>query len=123
MYDKKKVDDFVFRSENLAKNVDKDKAFTIIVNEIDNCDYRYLNEYITALNFVRHEKVLDWIEKNIHRTTNVGTNWGHLAASSYLSWDRTNKWLTHGRPMSLVALDALLFCTTVSGNSTFMWSP
>ncbi|MGH2647815.1 MAG: hypothetical protein ACRDE8_09625 [Ginsengibacter sp.] len=113
MYDQEKVDDFVFRSENLAKSVDKDKAFTIIVHEIDNCEDRYLNEYITALNFIRNDKVLDWLENNIHRTTNIGTNWGHLAASSYLSWDRADKWLTNGRPLSLVALDGVMFCTTV----------
>jgi hypothetical protein len=113
MNDQEKVDDFVFRSENLAKSLDKDEAFTIIAAEIDNCENKYLNEYIAALNFIRHEKVLDWIEKNAHRITNVGTNWGHLAASSYFNWDRAKKWLTKGRPLSLIALDALIFCTTL----------
>jgi hypothetical protein len=74
---------------------------------------RYLNGYITALNFVRNEKVLDWIENNIHRTENIGLNWGHLAASSYLSWDRASKWLTCGRPLSLVSSDGIMFCTTI----------
>jgi len=113
MYDQEKVDDFVARSKSLAKSVDKDKAFTIIINEIENCEDSYLNEYITALNFIRNERVLDWIENNINRTKNIGTNWGHLAASSFLSWERANKWLTNGRPLSLVALDGLMFCTTV----------
>jgi hypothetical protein len=113
MYDQEKVDEFVFRSENLAKSVDKDKAFLIISQEIGRCEDRYLNEYITALNFIRNDKVLDWIEKNIHRTTNIGLNWGHLAASSCFSWDRANKWLTSGRPLSLVALDGIMFCTTI----------
>jgi hypothetical protein len=36
-----------------------------------------------------------------------------LAASSYLSWNRAEKWLTNGRPLSLVALDGIMFCTTV----------
>ena len=113
MYDQEKVDEFIFRSEDLAKTVDKDNAFLIISQEIDSCEGRYLNEYITALNFIRSDKVLDWIENNIHRTTNIGLNWGHLAASSYLSWDRASKWLRSGRPLSLVALDAIMFCTTV----------
>lgn len=113
MYDQKKVDDFVRRSESLSNSVDKDKAFDIIVYEINNCEDKYLNEYITALNFIRNEKVLDWIEENIHRAKNIGTNWGHLAASSYFSWDRADKWLTNGRPLSFIALDSLLFCTTV----------
>ena len=113
MYDQEKVDEFVFRSENLAKTVDRDKAFLTISQEIESCEDSYLNEYITALNFIRSDKVLDWIETNIHRTTNIGLNWGHLAASSHLSWDRANKWLTSGRPLSLVALDGIMFCTTI----------
>jgi hypothetical protein len=58
MYDQDKVDDFIFRSENLAQSVDKDKAFEIIVHEIDNCEDRYLNEYITALNLSATTKFL-----------------------------------------------------------------
>jgi hypothetical protein len=113
MYDQEKVDEFVFRSENLAKSIDKDKAFLIISQEIDKCEDRYLNEYITALNFVCNDRALDWIENNIHRTTNIGLNWGHVAASSKFSWDKANKWLTSGRPLSLVALDGIMFCTTI----------
>jgi hypothetical protein len=113
MYDQQKVDDFIFRSETLAKGIDKNKAFGIIINEINNCEDKYLNEYITALNFIRDIKVLDWIEENIHRAKNIGTNWGHLAASSFFSWERGNKWLTNSRPLSLVALDAIIFCTTI----------
>ena len=113
MYDQEKVDEFIIRSEDLAKSADKDEAFIIISKEIDNCEDKHLNEYITALNFIRNNKVLDWIEKNINRTTNIGLNWGHLTASSYLSWDRASKWLASGRPLSLVALDAIMFCTTV----------
>ena len=113
MYDQEKVDEFVTRSEELAKSADKDEAFIIISKEIDNCEDKYLNEYITALNFIRNDKVLDWIENNIHRTNNIGLNWGHLAASSYLSWSRAEKWLTTGRPLSLVALDGIMFCTSV----------
>ena len=113
MYDQEKVDEFISRSEDLAKCVDQNEAFIIISKEIANCEGRYLNEYITALNFIRNDKVLDWIENNIHRSTNIGLNWGHLAASSYLSWNRAEKWLTTGRPLSLVALDGIMFCTTV----------
>jgi hypothetical protein len=113
MYDQEKVDDFIFRSENLAKGLDRDKAFDIIADEINNCEDKYLNEYITALNFIRNEKVLDWIEENVNRVKNIGENWGHLAASSYFSWERADKWLKCGRPLSLIALDAILFCTTV----------
>lgn len=113
MYDREKVDDFIQRSEAFIQEHDKDKAFQIISAEIDACEDSYLNEYITPLNFIRSEKVLGWIERSTHRITNIGINWGHLAASSYFSWDRAEKWLEQGRPLSLIALDALVFCTTV----------
>ena len=35
---------------------------------------------------------------------------GRLAAVSNLKWERVVKWLTSGRPLSLVALDALIAC-------------
>ena len=113
MNDQEQIDDFISRSKNIAKNLDRDEAYTIISSEIDMCDDRYLHEYITALNFIRHEKVLDWIETNSQRITNVNLNWGHLAASSHFSWSRADKWLTIGRPLSLIALDALIYCTTL----------
>jgi hypothetical protein len=113
MYNQEKVDDFIQRSEEVIQNNDKDNAFKIISAEIDSCEDRYLNEYITALNFIRSERVLEWIEENTHRIINVGLSWGHLAASSHFTWDRADKWLEEGRPLSLIALDALVFCTTV----------
>ena len=90
MYDQEKVYEFVFRSESLAKSVDKDKTFLIISQEIDSCEDEYLIEYITALNFIRNDKVLDWIENNNHRTTNIGLNWGHLAAVTTRNNKRTH---------------------------------
>lgn len=113
MDDRVKVDDFLDRASVISETLDKDEAFKILTKEIDSCDDRLINEYITALNYIRHEKVLDWIEKNIQRTNNIGLNWGHLAASSQFNWTRADKWLTLGRPLSLVSLDALIFCTTV----------
>jgi hypothetical protein len=107
-----KIDEFILRSEDIAKAHDKEEAFKIITSEIDVCDNTYINDYVAALNFIQYEKVLEWIEKNSPRITNVHLNWGHLAASSQFSWDRADKWLTKGRPLSLIALDALVFCTT-----------
>ena len=40
---------------------------------------------------------------------------GTLAATSQFSWSNADKWLDVGRPSSLVAIDALLFCST-TGN-------
>ncbi len=112
MYDLEKVDDFIFRAENIAKSCSKAEAFLTISAEIDACEDIHLNDFIAALNFIRYDKTLDWIEGNTHRIANIGINWGHVAASSHFSWDRTCKWLSYGRPLSLIALDALMFCTT-----------
>jgi hypothetical protein len=51
---------------------------------------------------------LDWIEENAHSP--VDSSWGLLAASSRFDWERAKKWLSSGRPLSLVALDALDWC-------------
>ncbi len=113
MHDREIIEDFYLRSENVQNNFDKDEAFRIISSEIDSCDDRFLYEYIGTLNYIRNEKVLDWIETSSKRIINVGQNWGHLAASSQFNWKRAEKWLLQGRPLSLIALDALMFCTTI----------
>ena len=51
---------------------------------------------------------LDWIEENAHPP--VDSSWGLLAASSKFDWERAKRWLSLGRPLSLVALDALDWC-------------
>lgn len=112
MCDQKKVDDFIEKAQTIAKTFDKATALSMITEEIDLCEDRYLNEYISALNFVREESILEWIEANRYRIKNVSLNWGHLAAVSNFNWNKAEQWLTCGRPLSLIALDALVFCTT-----------
>lgn len=67
---------------------------------------RKLNECIGALSWFRSDRVLDWIERNAPNT-NVTGQWGQLAALSNLTWGRADDWLAQGRPLSLIALDAL----------------
>lgn len=62
----------------------------------------------------RNPKMLDWIEQHIQSP--VTNDWGNLAADSEINWERTLKWLTSGRPLSLVALDALLAIFYVDEN-------
>lgn len=59
-----------------------------------------------ALAFFRSEHVLDWMEERVREAGTGG--WGRLAAASALDWPRVAAWLARGRPLSLVALDALL---------------
>lgn len=51
-------------------------------------------------------QVLDWIERTV--SSPVSDRWGYLAARSGLTWEVASRWLTAGRPISLVAIDALL---------------
>ena len=57
----------------------------------------------------RDTRVLDWIEVNVHDP--LTHQWGDLAAASGIDWTRAAKWLRSGRPLSLVALDALVVCS------------
>ena len=48
---------------------------------------------------------------------------GVLAASSKFDWERAKKWLSLGRPLSLVALDALDWCVCSGRKSPLMNPP
>lgn len=60
---------------------------------------------MNALTWLQSERVLDWIERTIAEP--LTDRWGTLASYSALSWRRVVAWLEAGRPLSLVALDAL----------------
>lgn len=81
------------------------KKVTGVLSEMDNIKRsaakNILYWFETPLN-------LDWIEENV--CSPVDGSWGLLAASSKFDWDRAKKWLSLGRPLSLVALDALCWC-------------
>ena len=47
---------------------------------------------------------------------NVVGNWGTIAVVLQFSWDRAAKWLHAGRPLSLIALDALILCIDANDN-------
>lgn len=100
-------------AEPLAKCLNFDEAFGLITKELEKGDDKFLSENVSALLYFQSDQTLDYIEKVSSRIKNVSSNWGQLAASSEFSWNRANKWLTIGRPLSLVALDSLIYCTTI----------
>jgi hypothetical protein len=59
-----------------------------------------------GLLWFRSRRVLDWIEAHAP-VSNVTEDWGRLAALSDLDLMRVKRWIATGRPLSLVALDAL----------------
>lgn len=65
-----------------------------------------------ALVWFRSSKTLDWMEQRVPKNE-ITSNWGEVAAYSQLSWDRARTWLERGRPLNLVAVDALKTCFLV----------
>ena len=63
-------------------------------------------DYIIALAFFQSSETLIWIENNIPQS-NISDKWGLLAAASNISQKKIEAWLSGGRPLSLVGLDAL----------------
>ncbi|WP_158850991.1 hypothetical protein [Algibacter sp. L1A34] len=112
MYDREKIENFQIRMEEIIEKLDKKEAFELITSELNECEDKYLTEFMAPLNFLEYEPVLDWVEQNANRTKNITQDWGHLSASSNFTWQRAEKWLEMGRPLSLIALDATMFCTT-----------
>jgi hypothetical protein len=84
------------------------EGFQRVIHELDTMTPREVRFSCSALAYFCAEKTLDWLE--IHVSAPVTETWGRLAAVSQLSWVRVTKWLDQGRPLSLVALDALYAC-------------
>lgn len=99
-------------AEALAKCLPFDEAFSELTREIEKEEDKKLAMKVMSLIHFEHPETLDWIEKMKSRITSVSDSWGNLTAASKLDWPRAKKWLEDGRPISLIALDALIYCTT-----------
>ncbi|MNK36075.1 hypothetical protein D3C87_546160 [compost metagenome] len=112
MFDYETTESFLLRAEEISNSNTKQDAFEIITNELLIIENKYLNECLNGLTFLQYENCLEWIEENISRTENITLSWGHLAGISKFNWKIAEKWIDSGRPLSLVSLDAINFCTT-----------
>jgi hypothetical protein len=99
-------------AEVITQCLESDEAFRIITAELESGDERFLNDHVSTLIYFQSDRVLDWFEMNINRVKNITPTWGQVASCSGFTWNRANEWLTIGRPLSLVALDSLFFCTS-----------
>jgi len=100
-------------AEAITKCLDLEEAFEILTKELESKDDKFLSDNVSALLYFQSDKTLDWIETVSDRIKNISSNWGQLAASSQFTWDRANNWLKNGRPLSLISLDSLIYCTTI----------
>jgi len=105
--------DLRFFAEPFIQCLGVDAAFEIITKEIEQTDIGNIGSEMAELLLFKDDRVLDWIESVRNRITTIKIQWGHLAAGSNFSWQRAEKWLSCGRPLSLIALDALMHCTTI----------
>lgn len=85
-----------------------DEGFQRVVEKLEALPQKEMRTACSVLAYFRTEKTLDWLET--HVGSPITDSWGKLAAMSHLSWKRVALWLDRGRPLSLVALDALKAC-------------
>jgi len=90
-----------------ARCLPEGEGLQLALRYIDTLEPRAQAERATALANFRAPAVLDWIASHIELPMNK-SQWGKVASSSDLDWDRTNQWLSQGRPLSLIAIEALL---------------
>jgi hypothetical protein len=86
------------------------EAYGLVTDKLGQMDQRERLICKFVLGWFETRMVLKWIEDNV--VPPIDASWGALAARSQFDWEHCVKWLTSGRPISLVALDALGFCLT-----------
>lgn len=109
---KREENELLIFAPALAACLPFDEAFGIATNAIEQSKENALAENSSALLYFQSNKVLDWIDSIKGLIKNVSSTWGVLAAASKFDWQAAEKWLGEGRPLSLIALDALIYCTT-----------
>lgn len=113
--------ELAFIAPALAKCLSSDKGFDLVAEALQEVDDRLLTEQSFCLLHFESPRSLNLIERMRDRIQSVSTKWGTIAAASQFSWAKAKTWLSGGRPLSLIALDALVHCTTVGPrlNQTF----
>lgn len=91
-----------------ASCLPRDEGYARVMEALAQLPPQELSKQFMALQPFAGPDVLDWIETHVTRP--VVRGWGRLAAESEIDWPRAEKWLELGRPLSLVALDALFQC-------------
>jgi hypothetical protein len=101
-----------FATKALAASLQPDEAFDLAqawAEEATDIDARKAR--LMAFGNLAHRRTLGEIERwweSAEPGAPVTDDWGRLAADSGIDWPAAMAWLAAGRPLSLVALDALL---------------
>lgn len=89
----------------VAACIPHEEAIPLALKAVEQSGATDLSVPAMSLAEFHSSKVIDWID--CVTTSPVSNRWGLLAARSGLSWATAARWLDKGRPMSLVAMDAL----------------
>lgn len=92
-------------SEASAACLPFEQGYDQVIRAVEDLKGARQRDAILVLAYFRSPSTLDWIEQ--HYFEPASENWGRLAILSSPSWDRLRKWIRGGRPLSLVALDAM----------------
>jgi hypothetical protein len=110
-WNKREENELMIFAPALAACLPFEEGFDIVTNEIKQSPENTLSDNISALLYFQNNRALHWIEEIKDQIKNVSSGWGILAAASKFDWQTSTKWLEAGRPLSLIALDALIYCT------------
>ncbi len=84
----------------------EEEGFPLVTGALEAMSENERRRLFGALAHFRSTRSLDWIEA--HASGPTVDAWGYLAAASSFDWPKVDKWLKAGRPLSLIAVDALL---------------
>ncbi len=108
-------EDFTGFAEALAMCLEPDLGFNLYTKHLEEIEKpsRLVEAMIGLIHF-QSKLTLNWIERNVARVSNISDGWGYVAVASQFDWPTAEKWLNTGRPLSLIALDALANCAVTS---------
>lgn len=81
------------------------EGYDRVIEALERLDGKHKRNLMFTLGYFRSAETLDWIEENI--SDPISDSWGYLSAASTADWARLKAWIDEGRPLSLVAIDAL----------------
>ncbi|RAK68320.1 hypothetical protein DLM85_09850 [Hymenobacter edaphi] len=88
----------------------------IMLGSLSQLSEKSLMQRIHCLSPFSGNGPLDWLENQRSRIHTVSDGYGMTVALVGISWERVQRWLRLGRPLSLIALDAVVNCSTACLN-------
>ena len=101
-------DSIIEYAELLANSFSGDEGVLEYLSQLDKIESeKELNEQVRGLMFFKSPRIINWIEYSAYKIKNIPNVWGTVSALSDINWATIQKWIDKGRPLSLMAIDAL----------------